>query len=79
MIMPMTKADFAEIAEAVAEAKRVIEYHYRADTDNRPMRLEMSALETATKELATACARRYKGAYGFNRSKFVEACGFPDA
>lgn len=71
----MTKADFQEIADAVAEAKRVAEYEMTSEFQ----RGQLYALESVTKELATACARRYKGGYGFKRQKFVDACGFPEA
>lgn len=73
----MTKADFEEIAEAVAEAKRRVEYGTEADSGTRSAAL--TALQMAAAELATACARRYKGGYGFARQKFVEAAGFPEA
>jgi len=75
--MPMTKADFQEIADAVAEAKRDVEYSLPPQYDHKAA---LRALEFATKELATACARRRKtGAGAFNRQRFVDACGFPEA
>lgn len=78
----MTKADFEEIAAAIAEAKRVIDYAYADASSQDQWTMQdaaLAALETATKELATACARRYKGGYGFKRQAFVEAAGFPEA
>lgn len=73
--MSMTKKDFQEIADAVAEAKR------RVESSNSTVVAESGlwALEVATRELSTACAHQYKGGYGFNRSRFVNACGFPEA
>ncbi len=73
--MAMTKADFTEIADAVAEARRVVEFY----SSGQERAFKLSALETVTKELATACARQYRGGYGFKRDTFVEACGFPEA
>ena len=74
--MTMSKADFQEIADAVAEAKRDVEHYSPSKmAENAGIR----ALEFATRELATACARQYKGGYGFNRQRFVNACGFPEA
>jgi len=75
--MAMTKADFEAIAEAMAEAKRVIEYNREPGSDQYIA--GMTALDIATRELATACARQYKGGMGFNRQRFVDACGFPEA
>lgn len=73
--MTMAKADFQEIADAVAEAKRRVEWSFFGNQRESAL----AALTSATSELATACARRYKGGYGFNRQKFVDACGFPEA
>jgi hypothetical protein len=74
----MTQADFEEIAEAIREAKRYVD-HVLDDAETHTHHLgATAALERATTELATACARRYKGGYGFKRQKFVEACGFPE-
>jgi len=73
----MTKKDFQEIADAVAESRRMIEYAWKDGTASRAAAL--TALEVAAKQLATACARQYKGGYGFNRQRFVDACGFPEA
>lgn len=75
--MSMTKKDFQEIADAVEEAKRIVEYTYAEGSDQRNVAL--GALIHATRELSTACARQYKGGYGFNRQRFVDACGFEDA
>ena len=75
--MAMTKKDFQEIADAVAEAKRVCEYTMAEGSPQREERY--MALMHVTRELATACARQYKGGYGFNRQRFVDACGFPEA
>ena len=74
--MSITKKDFEAIAEAVAEAKRVVEYTWADGDVNRVVGL--NALEVATRELATACASRYEGGLGFKRQRFVEACGFPE-
>lgn len=74
--MSMSKSDFQEIADAVAEAKRRIVY---GSTSKMAENAGLRALETATRELSTACARQYKGGYGFNRQRFVSACGFEDA
>lgn len=78
--MPMTQRDFEAIAEAVAEAKRTVEWqnHDNIFTSGEYAGA-LRALYWATQELATACAKQYKGAYGFKRQKFVEACGFGDA
>lgn len=74
--MSMSKADFQEVANAIQEAKLTVQYTAPSKmAENAGMR----ALETAAKELASACARQYKGGYGFNRSRFVEAAGFPEA
>lgn len=70
--MTMSKQDFQAIADAVAEAKRSVLWY----GDPRTEHIRLEALNTVTKELATACARQYKGGYGFNRQKFVQACGF---
>lgn len=72
----MTKSDFQEMADAVAEAKRYVQY---GSSSKMVENASMNALEIVTRELATACARQYKGGYGFNRDKFVTACGFPEA
>lgn len=73
--MGMSRDDYQEIADAVQEAKRRVDYYSEVDTAQA-----IAALEIVTKELATACARRRKnGAGSFNRAKFVEACGFPEA
>jgi hypothetical protein len=73
--MAMTGKDFNAIAEAIADAKRACEYQYA----HGPQRSRaLFALERATKELATACAQQYRGGYGFNRGRFVTACGFPE-
>lgn len=73
--MTMTGKDFDAIAEAVAEAKRDVQY-YLGEPD---LSVALDALQTVTRELSTACARRYKGGYGFNRQNFVTACGFEDS
>jgi hypothetical protein len=75
--MAMTKKDFQEIADAMAEAKRRVTYSREDGTASQAVALK--ALEDATRELATACARQYKGGYGFQRQTFVRACGFEDA
>lgn len=72
--MPMTGKDLDAIAEAVEEAKRTALYNLPDDDKETAM----VALEIVTRELSTVCARQYKGAYGFKRGKFVEACGFPE-
>lgn len=69
----MTKADFQAVASAVNEAKRQVDY-YSGGSANAT-----AALERVTRELATACASRHKGGYGFKRQAFVEACGFPES
>jgi len=69
--MAMSKADFEEIAAAVAATK--------SWTDDGPEGAAHGALKEVTRALAGACARRYTGGYGFNRARFLEACGFPDA
>lgn len=66
--MAMSKRDFWAIADAVAETKRWTD---EDDTQG------LAALGAVTRQLANACARQYTGQYGFNRSKFLEACGFP--
>lgn len=66
--MAMTKEDFWAVANAVAEAKRWTEDQAGLD-----------ALAAVTRELARACAGQYRGGYGFQRAKFLEACGFPEA
>lgn len=75
--MAMTQRDFEAIAEAVADAKRKVTYAWQDGTV--PQAAALSALETVAEELATASAQRYRGGYGFKRSKFMEAAGFPDA
>jgi hypothetical protein len=79
--MAMTSSDFEAMAEAMAEAKRYITYATPGEsmTATTVRNIQLEALETAVKELATACAGRYRGSYGFKRQRFVEACGFPEA
>jgi hypothetical protein len=67
--MAMSKKDFWAIANAVADTKRWVA------EDNGAA---LAVLGVAARQLASACARQYRGGYGFNRSKFLEACGFPD-
>lgn len=67
--MTMSKKDFEAIAGAVAETKRWVA------EDNGAA---LAVLGVAARQLAYACAARYRGGYGFNRSRFMEACGFPD-
>lgn len=74
--MSMTKADFQAIADAVAEATRSASW--LNEVENRDDLIAL-VLSDVVKELATACARQYKGGYGFNRQRFVAACGFPEA
>jgi hypothetical protein len=64
----MSKKDFWAIADAVAEAKRW------TDEDDAQ---GLAALGAVSRQLASACARQYRGGYGFNRPLFLEACGFP--
>lgn len=64
----MSKSDFWAIANAVADTKR-----WLGDDDEAGH----AALASVTRQLAGACARQYTGAYGFNRPKFLEACGYP--
>lgn len=66
--MAMTRKDFQAIADAVAHAKSWLDEDDQRGHD---------ALASVTRELAAACARQYRGGYGFNRSRFLEACGFP--
>lgn len=73
--MAMTKADFAAMAGSIKEAKRDAEFELSGDE----MIFALVGLEHAAKRLATACAGQYKGGYGFNRSRFMDACGFGDA
>lgn len=68
--MAMSRADFQAIADAVAGAKGWLDADDTAGHD---------ALASVTRQLAHACARQYRGGYGFNRPRFLEACGFPDA
>ena len=72
--MAMTQRDFEAMAEAMATSKQVIE----AEMTGLTRENALTALDVAAGELATACARQYRGAYGFNRSKFMAACGFPE-
>lgn len=74
--MTMTKSDFEAVAEAINEAKRRVYWLLRNEKD---LTVALVTLEMATTELATACHSRYRGAYSFNRTKFVIACGFPEA
>lgn len=69
--MAMSRVDFVAIAEAVAEAK--------SWTEDDPEGRAYGALREVTRTLARACAGQYTGGYGFNRPRFLEACGFPDA
>ncbi|MEV6399966.1 hypothetical protein AB0M39_35130 [Streptomyces sp. NPDC051907] len=64
----MTRSDFQAIAGAVAETKRWAEGEQA-----------LAALEEAARQLARACAGQYQGTLGFNRPRFMEACGFPEA
>lgn len=78
----MTSRDFQEIADAIMEAKRRVQYGVGLQMNEDATARQdaaLTALQTATQELATACWSRYKGGYSFNRQKFVEACGFPEA
>lgn len=74
--MAMTKADFQEIAGAVREARDSVDRNFREGTASWAS--ATAALDAASERLASACARRYKGGYGFNRSRFLEACGVED-
>ncbi|MFF9265854.1 hypothetical protein [Streptomyces longwoodensis] len=65
----MTRRDFQAIADAVAEARR-----WTDDTNTEAL----DALGAVARQLAAACARQYRGGYGFNRPRFLEACGFPE-
>lgn len=64
----MSRKDFQAIADAVADTKRWLE-----DSDEAGH----AALASAARQLASACARRYQGGYGFNRARFLDACGYP--
>lgn len=66
--MAMSKADFWAVANAIADTKR-----WTDDTDVQGL----AALASASRALASACARQYRGGYGFDRHKFLDACGFP--
>lgn len=72
----MNKADYVAIAAAISEAKRVVEHTV---TDAELKGSALSALRVATVELSTVAWSRYKGAAAYNRQKFVNACGFPEA
>lgn len=76
--MAMTKRDFEAMADAIKTAKSDAQYD---NPDGTPEELEAAnrALELAARRLADACARQYKGGYGFKRTKFLEWCGFPVA
>lgn len=76
--MSMSKRDSEAMARAMAEAGRDVTYD---NPDATPEEREAAtrALELASRRLAEACAGQYKGGYGFNRSKFLEWCGFPVA
>ena len=70
--MAMTQKDFEAVAEAVAEARRMLTYYKNDRSPNAE--LHEVAMDMVAEELATACARQYRGAYGFNRERFLEAC-----
>ena len=53
------------MAEAMATARRYCSGDPQAD----------ATLDIASARLADACARQYKGAYGFDRQRFLKACG----
>lgn len=74
--MTMSKRDFEAMANAMSAAKDDARYD---NPDATPEESEAAtrALELAARRLADACAGQYKGGYGFNRSKFLEWCGFP--
>lgn len=77
--MAMTQRDFEAMAEAMVEAKQEIVTAYeKSGASNYIPHYALRPLETATRKLADACARQYKGAYSFNRDRFYEACGFPE-
>jgi hypothetical protein len=78
MIMAMSKKDFEAMALAMAEAKRDAQYD-NPDATPEETEAAMRALELASRRLAAACAGQYKGGYGFNRTRFLEWCGFPVA
>lgn len=71
--MAMTKKDFEAIAEAVAEARRMLMYYKNDPSPNAES--HKVAMDMVAEELATACARQYKGGYGFDRTCFLRACG----
>lgn len=71
--MSMTKKDFQAMADAVAYARRNVTYAFDDNTASQASAL--AALDAVSEQLATACAGQYKGGYGFNRSRFLEACG----
>jgi hypothetical protein len=75
MIMPMSKKDFWAMANAMSDAKRDLEIATDPGTPERDS--AMHALDMASRRLATACAEQYRGGYGFDRHKFMDACGFP--
>lgn len=68
--MSMTQKDFEAMADAVRRAKSYLEEDDDAGRE---------ALNIAARQLAGACAQQYRGSYGFNRAKFLDACGFPPA
>lgn len=71
--MAMTKKDFEAMADAVASARRDVTYAFDDGTASQASAL--AALDTVSERLATACAGQYKGGYGFNRARFLRACG----
>lgn len=71
--MTMTKRDFEAMAEAIKDSVREVNYSFTQGTASHAS--AMAALGVAAEKLATACAQQYKGGYGFNRARFLEACG----
>lgn len=71
--MSMTKRDFEAMASAVREARR--DFDLALTEGSYSWVSGQAALDTVAEKLATACAEQYRGGYGFNRGRFLEACG----
>jgi len=70
--MAMTKRDFEAMAESVRDSRREVNYSFTEGTASWVA--AQAALDTVAERLATACAGQYRGGYGFNRQRFLDAC-----
>lgn len=73
--MAFTNRHYQTVAEAMAEARRHIEFS-DAPADRKAAAL--LGVEIATTHLADALAAHHRGDYSFKRGRFLAAAGFPE-